>query len=349
MGRFNKRTADDILRQMLENTRGDVDKRQGSVAWDMEAPVAHEIEMLGWDMEATYLDGFLDTAAGEALDMHAHEVGYERHPAVKAVGIANVEGQDGVVIPQGYRFYSVAGIEFTSDSNVVITDGAASVPLTASVGGESGNVGIGELTDHERNIAGITSVTNNDIFIGGVDAESDDSLRERTLFKLRKPITSGNAYHYRLWSREVEGVADAKVFPTWDGPNTVKVVLIASDGGAPDTTIVDAAIDHIENERPIGANVTVLPIGELPIDINVKLTLDGDLTGDDVLDEIKAKLAAYFLDAADGGLIRYTRVGDALLNVRGVLDYEQLAINGGTANVQLTAEQVAIVGEVTLL
>ena len=74
MGRFNNRTANDILRQMLENTRGDIDKRQGSVAWDMEAPVAYEIEMLGWEIEAAYLDGFLDTAVGEALDMHAHEV-----------------------------------------------------------------------------------------------------------------------------------------------------------------------------------------------------------------------------------------------------------------------------------
>lgn len=349
MGRFNNRTASDILKQMLENTRGDIDKRQGSVAWDLESPVAHEIEMLGWELEATYLDGFLDTASGEALDKHALEVGYTRHPSVKAIGVANIEGQDGTLIPKGYRFMSVGGIEFTADNDVTIVDGIADIPLTAVLGGEAGNIGIGELVEHERNISGIASVTNNDTFIGGVDAETDDSLRERTLFKLRKPITSGNAFHYRLWAREVEGIADAKVFPTWNGPNTVKVVLIATDGGAPDQTIVDATTEHIENERPIGANVTVIPIEELPISIDVKLTLDGDLTNENVLDDVKAKLSAYFLSAADGGLIRYTRIGDALLSVRGVLDYELLAVNGGTSNVQLNDEQVAIVGEVTLL
>ena len=348
MGRFNNRTSADILRKMLASTRDDIDKRQGSVAWDMQAPVAQEIEMLGWELEATYLQGFLDTATGEALDNHAHEVGYSRHPAVKAVGIVNVAGTDGTTIPEGYRFKTLADTWFTADSATTITGGVANVPVTAAVGGDAGNIGIGEIIDHERNIPGINAITNNEIFIGGVDEESDDSLRERTLYKVRKPITSGNVYHYRLWAREVEGVADAKVFPTWAGPNTVKVVLIANDGGSPDSTIVDAAIAHIESERPIGAIVTVLPIEEVPININAKLTLAGDLTVADVQSAVVDAVNAYFLAQADAGILRYTRIGDAILNVPGVLDYEDLVVQGGTANVQLTDEQVAIVGAVTL-
>ena len=348
MGRFNNRTSADILRQMLDNTREDIDKRQGSVAWDMQAPVAQEIEMLGWELEATYLQGFLDTATDEALDYHANEVGYTRHPAVKAVGIVIVEGTDGTIIRAGYRFKTLFDAWFTADRAVTITNGIANVPVTAAVGGALGNIGIGEIIDHEKNTPGIHSVTNNEIFIGGVDPESDDSLRERTLYKVRKPITSGNVYHYRLWAREVGGVADAKVFPTWAGPNTVKVVLIANDGGSPDSTIVDAAIEHIESERPIGAIVTVLPIAEVPITINAKLTLNGDLTPVDVQGAITDAINAYFLSQADVGILRYTRIGDAILNVPGVLDYEDLTINGGTTNVQLTEEQVAVVGTVVL-
>lgn len=348
MGKFNNRTADDILADMLASARDDIDKRQGSVAHDMLAPPAHEIEMLGWELEAVYLQGFLDTATDEALDYHAHELGLERKPAINAVGFADITGTNGVVIPKGYRFISASGEEFSADSAVTIADGVAKVAVTASIAGESGNIGIGELVDHERNLVGIDSVTNNDIFIGGVDAETDESLRERALFKARKPITSGNANHYRLWATEVEGVATAKVFPTWNGPNTVKVVLIAKDGGAPDQPIVDEAIRYIEQERPIGAIVTVLPIEEVALAINAKLTLDGDLTIIDVQDAITKSINAYLLSEADRGIIRLVRIGEAILDVPGVLDYEDLTVNGATSNVTLSAEQVAIVGEVTL-
>ena len=348
MGKFNKRTASDILADMLKVTRDDIDKRQGSVVHDMLAPPAQEIEMLGWELEAVYLQGFLDTATHEALDYHAHELGLTRKPAVASVGIVSITGTNGVIIPKGYRFRTEAGIEFTTDIQSIITNSVANIAVTATIAGDSGNIGIGELIDHERNVSGIATVTNNEVFIGGVDAESDDSLRERALFKARKPITSGNANHYRLWAMEVEGVATAKVFPVWDGPNTVKVVIIAEDGGAPDEPTLDAVRDYIEQERPIGANVTVLPIEEVALTINAKLTLDGDLSAVDVLEAITQSITTYLLSEADGGIIRLVRVGEAILDVAGVLDYEELTVNGATSNVKLNAEQVAIVGEVTL-
>ncbi|ASN68107.1 putative baseplate J [uncultured Caudovirales phage] len=348
MGRYNNRTAADILTDMLANTRNDIDKRQGSVAHDMLAPPAHEIEMLGWELEAVYLQAYLDTATDEALDMLAHHLGIYRKSSVSAAGIANVTGADGTIIPKGYRFKTVSDIEFTSNLETTITNGIAFVAITAVIPGESGNIGIGELTDHERNLSGISSVTNNDIFIGGVDAETDDSLRERALFKARKPITSGNVNHYKLWATEVEGVATANVFPTWNGPNTVKVVLIADDGGAPDQPIIDDAIAYIEQERPIGAKVTVLPIEEVPLSINAKLTLSGDLNVADVRDAIIESITHYFLSESDGGVVRYSRVGEAILGATGVIDYEDLLINNATSNISLSQEQVAIVGEVIL-
>lgn len=349
MGRYNNRTADEILADMLDNTRDDIDKRQGSVAFDMLAPPAQEIEMLGWELESVYTQAFLDTAVQDGLDSLAHHLGIYRKPAVQAVGFANIEGTNGTLIPQGYRFLTASGAAFSADLDVVITNGTAVVAVTAVEAGEVGNIGIGELVEHERNLVGINSVTNNEVFTGGIDAEDDDSLRERALFKARKPITSGNANHYRLWATEIEGVATAKVFPTWDGPNTVKVVLVADDGGAPDQTIVDAAIAYIEQERPIGANVTVLPIEEVPLSINAKLTLSGDLTVADVTNSIAQSVSNYFLSEADSGVIRYVRVGEAILDVDGVLDYEDLAVNGGTSNVSLSSEQVAVIGEVTLV
>lgn len=346
MGKYNNRTASGILKDMLAKTREDIDKRQGSVAYDMLAPASQELEMLGFELEAVYLQAYLDTAVGEELEMLAHHHGIYRKESTYAKGIVNVTGREGAQIPAGYRFIAPGDKTFTTDEVATIADGVASVNVTAVEAGEAGNIGIGEIYDHERNVAGIDAVTNNEIFTGGVDAEPDDELRERALFKARKPITSGNANHYRLWATDVEGVSTAKVFPTWNGPNTVKVVLVADDGGAPAQPVVDAAIEHIESERPIGATVTVVPIEEVPISVNAKLTLNGDLTVADVQQVLIDAIGAYFLAQAEAGIVRYTRVGDAVLSVTGVLDYEDLRINDGTSNVILTQEQVAIVGEV---
>lgn len=69
-----------------------------------------------------------------------------------------------------------------------------------------------------------------------IDQETDDELRARYYIKIQTPATSGNAYHYRLWSKEVSGVGDAKVYPLWNGNGTVKVLIIDSNktGAEPD-------------------------------------------------------------------------------------------------------------------
>ena len=35
---------------------------------------------------------------------------------------------------------------------------------------------------------------------------------------------AGNKYHYREWALEVTGVGDAKIFPRYNGPLSIKVV-----------------------------------------------------------------------------------------------------------------------------
>lgn len=347
MARYDERTAEQILSEMLDSARDDIDKRQGSVAFDMLAPVAQELEFLGFELQALYEQGFLDTAVGDALDYHVNEVGLTRKPATSSVGFANITGTTGTVIPVGYRFVSASGASFATTAQTTIFDGVAAVPVSAVVPGVLGDLGIGELTDHERNIVGIDTVTNVDIFTGGVDAEEDDVLRERALFKIRAPITSGNANHYRLWATEVAGVASAKVFPTFNGPNTVKVVVIAQDGGAPAESIVTAVAEYIETQRPIGAAVTVQAIEEVGVDVSATLTLREGIEIDNVLTTIRTSLTSYLLSEAQSGIIRYNRIGEAIIDVDGVLDYENLFVNGGTVNFMLTAEQVGIVGELT--
>lgn len=347
-GNYGDRTADQILDEMKAGIRDDVDKREGAVVHDMLAPVAEEIEMLGWELDAIYANGFADTADLDFLKRRAAEMGVDWKPAVSAEGSITLAGANGTQVPTAYRVFTESGVYFQTTATATLIDGTATIPATAVVGGISGNVSAGEITQFEASVAGITGVTNNANFTGGIDDESGDDLLTRYLLKVRKPITSGNTFHYELWATEVEGVAAAKVFPLWDGDGTVKVVVIGSDGRAPSPDIIGNVAEHIETERPIGADVTVVAVQEIALDIVVTLTLAGDLTPDDVLAGVMAGIGDYLLSEASTGVVRYNRVGDALLHVGGVIDYEGLTINGGISNVIVDAESVAIVGEVTL-
>jgi len=346
--KYGERTAAEILEEMKVGARDDVDKREGSVVHDMLAEPANQFEMLGWELDAIYQNGFADTADLEYLIRRAAELGVDWKPAVTSNGEITLTGTEGLGIPAGYRVFTESDVYFVTIEDAFINEDTVTVATQAEVGGTSGNVTIGEITQFENTVAGITEVTNNAIFTGGVDDESGADLLARYLLKVRKPITSGNVYHYELWATEVEGVATAKIFPLWGGNGTVKVVVVASNGRAPEPDIVANVAEYIETQRPIGATVTVVPVNEIALNITATLALDGDLAPANVLDAIKTNIGAYLLSEADSGLIRYVRVGEAILDTDGVLDYENLTVNGGTSNVVVDVDSVAVVGEVTL-
>ncbi|WP_102271313.1 baseplate J/gp47 family protein [Cytobacillus massiliigabonensis] len=345
---YETRTASAILDEMKVVVRDDVDKREGSVVHDMLAPPAEQIEMLDFELAAIYLNGFADTADLPYLIRRAAEMGVDWKDAVKAQGVVTITGTDGLLVPAGFRVYTDAGVYFQTIADATLSGGTATVAVEAVEGGIAGNIGPAEITQYENTVAGVTDVTNAEVFTGGIDAETKESLLARYLLKVRKPITSGNVYHYEKWATDVDGVATAKVFPLHAGAGTVKVVVVAANGRAPTPDIIANVAEHIEAERPIGATVTVVPVVEVAINISAKLTLAGDLLPVDVLDAIKTSVGAYLLTAAQSGIVRYARVGEALLEVNGVLDYELLTINDATANVPIAEDAVAVVGEVVL-
>lgn len=345
---YGERTAEEILEEMKDGARDDVDKREGSVVHDMLAEPANQFEMLGWELDAIYANGFADTADLEYLKRRASELGVKWKPALFADGEVTITGAEGTEIPLGYRVYTEGDVYFVTTEDAVLIDGTATVLAQALVGGISGNVAVGEVTQFDDIIAGITSVTNEVVFAGGIDDETGAELLTRYLLKVQRPNTSGNVYHYELWATEVEGIASAKVFPIWNGAGTVKVVVIGSNGRAPTPETIGKVTGHIEAMRPIGADVTVIAVTEIPLNVSATLTLSGDLTPDDVRSAIEASISDYLFEAAESGIVRYNFVGDALLHVEGVVDYADLTVNGGTSNIDTDEDAVAVIGEVTL-
>ena len=243
-------------------------------------------------------------------------------------------------------------MQFAAAVETVI-EGEGNVLVTAIIAGISGNVGAGSITMIPKTIQGITACTNLEPARGGYAAESDSALRERYYEALRTPATSGNIYHYKQWAKAVSGVGDAKVYPLWAGDNTVQVVIINDNMQPADDTLIKSVQDYIdpesngtgEGQAPIGAYCTVTSAEALLVNISVKLILQEGYSTVEIDGAVKEYLKEI---AFKQNYVSYGRIGNAILDVTGVKDYENLLINDGTANIIVPDKSVAVLGEVVI-
>lgn len=348
---YETQTKTAILQRMLDASPSDIDKRQGSVTYDLLSPAAIETAALYIELDNILRWGFADTTYGEYLDRRAGEIGLARKAAVKAAGTLTFTGPSGFVVDAGTEVTTatVAPITFVTSAAGTITGGTVTVPAVAAVAGTSGNVGVGTVTTVKGNLVGVVTATNSSAFSGGVDTETDEALLGRYYERLRTPATSGNANNYKQWAKEIAGILDAKVYPVWNGPGTVKIVLLGSDGTPPTTGKAAEVAAYIETVRPIGAAVTVEPAAQVAIAVGATISLDVGYTLVDVRNAFTSGLTEYLKSLAFvDPLVRYTQVANVLVNTPGVLDFSGLTVNGGTTNVTVADGAVAVVGAVNL-
>ncbi len=334
---FENMTYENILNDMLSRVSSDVDKREGSVIYDALAPAAFKLAeayfMLGMFLDLV----FGDTAVGEYLDRVVADSGLERKPATYAVRKIETTG----AIDIGTRW----GL---NDTSYVITEEIAENEYKAQCEqlGTIGNIYTGQLRNID-NVAGITA-TLTDIIESGDNIETDDSLRERFYRQVRTSSTSGNVYDYMKWALEVPGCGDVKVFPLWDGPGTVKV-LVVDDNMDIDITLPETVREYIEQVRPIGPEVTVASPTEKILDVSASLTLGEGAVIEDIQTEFERLVEEYFREATFRlYAISYAKIGSLLLSVPGVADYTGLTVDSGNVSITLQDDEMPVLGTVTL-
>ncbi len=334
---FEDMTYENILNDMLSRVPSDVDKREGSIIYDALAPCAYKLAEVYFTLN-NFIDlFFIDTTVSEYLDRKASDYGITRKSATKAIRKIETTGS----VDIGTRW----GLEETT---YIITEKISGTEYKAECEqyGEIGNIYTGEL-DNIDNINGVTA-TLTDIIISGEDEETDDNFRERIYNSLQKPATSGNAYHYEQWALEVPGVGDAKVFPLWNGPGTVKVLVVDSNKEI-DETLEQIVYEHIESVRPIGATVTVDSPNEKIINVAANIELDGSKTLNEVITAFSNTFTEYLKSTVfKTYTVSYAKIGSILLATDGVEDYSNLLINEGVSNIIIGNDEMAIAGTVNL-
>lgn len=155
----------------------------------------------------------------------------------------------------------------------------------------------------------------------------------------------------------MDGVGGAQVLPLWNGPGTVKVIIIDAEKLPASPTLVSIVQNYIspsdgtgEGVAPVGPDVSVVAATSVTVNITGTIVRDGSRTIDQIEDDFKAIVSAYIASIAftDNSNVQYAKLGAMLLDVPGVDDYTAMQLNGATGNIAVPSGEVAVLGTVSL-
>lgn len=342
-------TEQAIHNRMLSNIDEEHDKSDGSFIFDSTEVAA--IEFAEQQKEIKKVQDKLDVEnlTGDELTRFVYQrTGQKRKPATKGTTTVIISGSTGSEINIG-DLVGTDTINFVSvEQKTIGESGMVHLLVESEEYGIIGNVPANSINRFPASISGLVDVYNPEPVTNGYEEESDDELRQRYYDKLQRPGKAGNKYHYEEWAKEVVGVGGVRVIPRFNGPLTMKVVIIDSNKQPANMELVQAVTEHIENEMPFGVEeLAVLSATGLPLDISVTLTLSSGYIEAAVIETIKKNVAEYLKKIAfQSTFVSYAKIGSEIIDSEGVLDYANLLVNGGISNIPIDDEEVAIVGGV---
>lgn len=344
---YEDQTFEVVLKRLLSRVPDNVDKREGSVIYNSLAPAAMEIADIYAELDRHLTLRFTGTSGSTYLDLKVADQGIVRIQATYALrrGLFYDSTNALIDIPLNSR-WSIADLMYTAVERVSI----GHYVLKCGTRGEMGNKPYGTLLPIDY-IAGLARAELSDVLSAGVEAETDESLQARFDLEVRKRPASGNKAHYAKLAREVAGIVDVRVQRAWNGPGTVKVVLLGDNKRAPSDSTVAAARARILEEIQLDSDgaITVVGVTEAMVSISAKLTLRAGGVLTEAVEQIRSTVSAYLAALAwTDTVVRYNKIGEALLDAVDVLDYADLRVNGGTANLELADDQVPVMGAVNM-
>lgn len=361
------------LNLMLDNVPNDLDKREGSIIYDALAPAAMVSAQQSLSLANIIRETYIKTAQGEFLDYRAVEHGTSRYTATNTEVKAKFNNDDGkpVNVEVGDRFASIA--ESPIFYTVIKSNGDGTAEMQAEEAGTSANSYLGQVLPVTPNDnlawAEITEIT-----IPARDEENDEHLRARLLNTNSWVAYGGNVADYLNMTSKINDVGATQVYPTWDGPGTVKLVILNNNLMPASSTLVKKVKEEIDPEEsttqgyglaPIDHRVTVVAPETFEVNIAVNVTVADSANIDTIKANIKTSLEEFFkslrrdwsvIDSVTGRgykLIVYrSKILSRVMTLEGVANATMPQLNGEDEDLQLvfnnTTSQLPVLGEVTI-
>ena len=292
---------------------------------------------------------FPDTADTEFLEKHAGLRGLRRRNATYAAGKgATVSGNPDAVIAVGLQIKTEDGRFYeTTESAVIPASGSVIVAVRSLATGAAQNIKTATKGSFMAAPVGVsTDVVLNDV-VGATNAESDSSLLERLLNKIRRPAAGGNKYDYKDWVLEVDGVEQAYVYPLRRGLGTVDIAITA-DNGVPSDDTVRRAQEYIDQERPVTAKESkVVKPDVTKINFNIQVKISG-VALNDIKIAISNALTDYFNGLIPGDDLIVSQCEAVVSDLIGVVDRRFIAPNANRKADVINKIEWFRLGEITV-
>lgn len=351
---------DEITEELLQEqaiAMGDelgVDTNQGSIYRDAcDGHVTRTSDFFD-DLRSVKEIISLSTCTGDILDEKMTEHAIARKPPADTPATYNVVFVG--AYPEVGDLVSCDGHYFTvekdSGHNWVVVSQEAGTSMNCLVPGLP--------VIPERDVDDMISATLGTLAVPAVDREDDDSARARLLDRISASSDIGSAAHLKTLCEDISGVGLARIVKLWDGPGTVKGVIVSEEGTAPSAQVVELVQETLDPDAAglgeglvaIGCFFTAVAVVEVPVSITVTVTKASNGTIGGIRDSINTAVTGYLKTLALGAdgpaTVRINTIGALIAEIDGVIDYENLTINGGTSNLEITLYQVPVIGEVTV-
>ena len=323
-------TVEELYGQMV-----DTFQRETGLALAGDGDMAVRLYAVAAQLYALYVQAdwvgrqcFPQTAQGDYLDKHAQLRGLERRAATAAVGVLSFETdhppEADLSIPEGTVCMTAAQVRFETT--------------------EAGNAAAGTVRAMAVAPVGVSRCTNPEAFSGGLDAEGDESLRERVLETFRRMPNGANAAFYQQEALSFPEVAAATVVARPRGVGTVDVFL-ATAAGLPDSGLLEQVAAHLEERREIAVDVQVKAPEVRTVDVSVQVAARPGADFDTVRQAVESAVRGWFDGRLLGQSVLRAQLGALIFGVEGVENY---ALTAPAADVAAAVDELPQLGTLTV-
>ena len=359
---FTAKTYEELLQQKLDSIDSKYDKRESSTIYNALAPNSMEMSAMYLFMQWVLDNVFGDTAEREYLERIAlFTKGLIPAKATRAV----YRLETNVPVETGSKFTSdVMTLEVTEAMES--TGGYYNYKAQCTEYGISGNGYAGTAIPVEY-IQGLEHCELVELLVPGEDEEDTEVFRQRWKDSFNNTAFGGNKADYKTKVNSIDGVGACKVYRATDYTGAlaggyVKITVINSSYEAPSTTLVDSVQQEIDPTRdgegnglaPIGHRVTVAGVEAVEINVEMTVTCSGTVVFDDIKSFIESAIQKYFKGlseswAEEDNITVYSRQVQAAIitSVKEIEDITSFQMNGIDGNIELTSDQVPVLGGVT--
>jgi len=310
------------------------------------------------------------TSSGSDLDTWMADYGLTRLAATSSTGqvtFSRFTPTYQAVVPVGTVIQTADGTQqFTVIADTTQTAYSATLGGYVIAAGISGavatvqavntgtvtNVLANTITTLTQAVQYVDTVTNGAGFTNALDTETDTAFRARFITYINSLSKATKSAVGNAVLAVQQGLSYVLVEnQTYGGATQMGYfyVVAALNGTAPGSTLLNSISNAVDAVRPITSTFGVFAAVTVNANITMTITTASGYTHSAVVTQVTTALQNYIATLAIGQTLAYTRLAQVAYDASpGVTDVTAMTLNGGTADLTATNQQLIVAGTLTI-